>query len=63
MQHECKMSWQQVVLSVLTKRKSSPNIVGVRIVGGKIALILMVSSKRYDHSNMVSIPTEKYKYI
>jgi hypothetical protein len=43
----------------LTKRKISPNIDSVRIVDDKVALISVVSSKRYDLLNVVSVPTEQ----
>jgi hypothetical protein len=35
----------------------------VRIVGGKIALSLFVSSKRYDLQNVVSVSTENHNNI
>jgi hypothetical protein len=36
MQYECMMSWQKVVLSILTKRIGSPNIDNVCIVGSDL---------------------------
>jgi hypothetical protein len=42
----------------LTKRKSSQYIDGVRIVGGKVALIPIVSSSGMTYANMVSVPVE-----
>jgi hypothetical protein len=44
----------------LTKRKSSPNIDGVHIVDGKVALIPIVSSSGITYANMVSIPAEDH---
>jgi hypothetical protein len=47
----------------LTKRKSSSNIDGICIVGDKVALIPVVSSKRYDLQNVVSVPAEEHNNI
>jgi hypothetical protein len=50
----------------LIKRKSSPNIDGVRIVGGKVALIPVVSSKWYyilKHGYHTSRKYNTHSYI
>jgi hypothetical protein len=44
----------------LTKRKSAPNIDGVRIVGGKVALIPVVSFRGMTYANMLSVPVEEH---
>jgi hypothetical protein len=57
------MSWQQAVLSVLTKRKRVPNIDCVRVDGGKThsSTWLALSDKTY--SNVVIVHAEKHRYI
>jgi hypothetical protein len=42
-QYECMMACNMSVLYVLTKRKSLPNIDGIRVVCSKVALIPVVS--------------------
>jgi hypothetical protein len=37
-----------------------PNIYGIRLVGGKVTLIPVVSSSGMTYTNMVSIPTEEH---
>jgi hypothetical protein len=44
----------------LTERKLLPNIDGICIVGGKVALILVVSSSGTTYANVVSIPAEEH---
>jgi hypothetical protein len=44
MQYECMMSCNMSDLYVPRQKKISPNIDSIRIVGGKVALIPMVSS-------------------
>jgi hypothetical protein len=40
------------------------NIYGIRLVGGKVVLILVVSSSGMTYTNVVSVPTEKHnRYI
>jgi hypothetical protein len=48
----------------LIKRKSSPNIGGVCIVGGKVTLIPIVSSNDMTYANVVSVPVEEHnRYV
>jgi hypothetical protein len=47
-------------LYVPYQKKCSPNIDGIHIVGGKIALIPVVSSSRMIYTNVVSVPAEKH---
>jgi hypothetical protein len=42
------------------KEKGVPNIYGIRLVGGKVTLIPVVSSSGMTYANMVSIPTEEH---
>jgi hypothetical protein len=58
MQYEYMMSWQQVVLSVLTKRKSSPNIDDVRTVGDESHSSPVVNSNGLTYTIMVSVRTK-----
>jgi hypothetical protein len=51
------------VLYILTKIKSLQNIVGVRVVGGKVALRPVANSNGMVYAIVVSIPTEKDRYI
>jgi hypothetical protein len=51
------------VLYILTKIKSLQNIVGVRVVGGKIALRPVANSNGMVYAIVVSIPAEKDRYI
>jgi hypothetical protein len=51
------------VLYILTKIKSLQNIVGVRVVGGKIALRHVANSNGMVYAIVVSIPAEKDRYI
>ena len=46
-------------LCVLTKRKGGAKYRGIRVVGGKIALIIAVSSNGTSYVNVVSIPVEE----
>jgi hypothetical protein len=41
------------------KEKGVPNIYGIRLVGGKVALISVVSASGMTYANMVSVPIEK----
>jgi hypothetical protein len=61
MQYECMMPCNKSVLYVPhQKKKNSPNIDGVRIVGGKVVLITVVSSRGMTYANMISILTEEH---
>jgi hypothetical protein len=44
----------------LTKRKRVPNIYGIRLVGGKVALIPVVSSSGMTYTNVVSVLVEQH---
>jgi hypothetical protein len=46
MQYDCLMSCNMSNLYVSHQKKSSPNIDGICIVGGKVALIPVVSSNK-----------------
>jgi hypothetical protein len=52
----CNMS----ALYVSHQKKSSPNIDGVCIVSGKVALIPVVSSSSMTDANEVSVPIEEH---
>jgi hypothetical protein len=54
----CNMS----ALYIPHQKKTSPNIDGVRIVGGKVALIPVVSSSGMTYANVVSVPAKKAQY-
>jgi hypothetical protein len=47
----------------LTKEKLFANIDGVHVVGGKVALIPVVSSNETTYAIMVSVPAEKHNNI
>jgi hypothetical protein len=60
MQYECMMPYNMSDLYIPYQKKSSPNIDGVRILSGKIALILVVSSSGITYANVVSVPAEEH---
>jgi hypothetical protein len=63
-QYECMMPCNMSDLTFLTKRKRVTNIYSIRLVGGKVALIPIVSCSGMTYANMVSVPVEKHnRYI
>jgi hypothetical protein len=64
MQYESMMPCNISVLYVPHQKKSSLNIYGVHIVGGKGTLIPIVSFNEMTYRNVVSVPAEEHnRYI
>jgi hypothetical protein len=64
MQYECMMSCNMLDLYVPREKKSSPNIDGICIVGGKVALIPIVIYSGITYANVVSVQAEEHnRYI
>jgi hypothetical protein len=58
MQYECMMSCNMSALYVPHQKKSSPNIDGVRVVGGKSHSTPWLALSDLTYSNMVSVRAE-----
>jgi hypothetical protein len=62
--NECMMPCNMSAPYVPHQKKSSPNIDGLRMVGGEVKLIPVVSSSGMTYADVVSVPIEKHnRYI
>jgi hypothetical protein len=58
--NECMMTCNMLVIYVPHQKKSSSNIDGIRMVGGKVTLIPVVSSSSMNYAYVVSVPTKEH---